>query len=125
MARLEAVANVALRVPGLALLDLLYRWDAAALADLLRPRRGDAPLLRPPALQGAYCLGHVLCVVVLMLPVRSLVKLYLHLLTALLLGAGHTAARDYVRRELEYGFQGALCSDPAALGRLATTLTGE
>lgn len=37
--------------------------------------------------------GHVLCVVVLMLPVRSLVKLYLHLLTALLLGAGHAAAR--------------------------------
>ncbi|XP_040978046.1 protein TRC8 homolog isoform X3 [Aquila chrysaetos chrysaetos] len=43
MARLEAVANVALRVPGLALLDLLYRWDAAALGDLLRPRRGDPP----------------------------------------------------------------------------------
>lgn len=57
MARLEAVANVALRVPGLALLDLLYRWDAAALGDLLRPRRGDPPLLRPPALRGAYCLG--------------------------------------------------------------------
>ncbi|XP_059673823.1 RING finger protein 145-like [Gavia stellata] len=125
MARLEAVANVALRVPGLALLDLLYRWDAAALGDLLRPRRGDPPLLRPPALRGAYCLGHVLCVVVLMLPVRSLVKLYLHLLTALLLGAGHTAARDYVRRELEHGFQGAVYSDPAALGRFATALAGQ
>ncbi|NXX03032.1 RN145 protein, partial [Larus smithsonianus] len=125
MARLEAVANVALRVPGLALLDLLYRWDAAALGDLLRPRRGDPPLLRPPALRGAYCLGHLLCVVVLMLPVRSLVKLYLHLLTALLLAAGHMAARDYVRRELEYGFQGAVYSDPAALGRFATALTGQ
>ncbi|XP_075004405.1 RING finger protein 145-like isoform X5 [Calonectris borealis] len=125
MARLEAVANVALRVPGLALLDLLYRWDAAALTDLLRPRRGDPPLLRPPALRGAYCLGHVLCVVVLVLPVRSLVKLYLHLLTALLLSAGHTAARDYVRRELEYGFQGAVYSDPAALGRFATALAGQ
>lgn len=37
--------------------------------------------------------GHVLCLVVLALPVRSLVKLYLHLLTALLLAAGHGAAR--------------------------------
>ncbi|XP_029862298.1 RING finger protein 145-like isoform X1 [Aquila chrysaetos chrysaetos] len=125
MARLEAVANVALRVPGLALLDLLYRWDAAALGDLLRPRRGDPPLLRPPALRGAYCLGHLLCLVVLMLPVRSLVKLYLHLLTALLLGAGHTVAGDCVRRELEYGFQGAVYSDPAALGRFATALAGQ
>lgn len=42
--------------------------------------------LSPPA-------GHVLCLVVLALPVRSLVKLYLHLLTALLLAAGHGAAR--------------------------------
>ncbi|KAM7112005.1 RING finger protein 145-like isoform 1-T1 [Ciconia maguari] len=125
MARLEAVANVALRVPGLALLDLLYRWDAAALAELLRPRRGDPPLLRPPALWGGYCLGHVLCVVLLMLPVRSLVKLYLHLLTALLLGAGHAAARDYIHRELEYGFHGAVYSDPAALGRFATALAGQ
>ncbi|XP_069653740.1 RING finger protein 145-like isoform X2 [Haliaeetus albicilla] len=125
MARLEAVANVALRVPGLALLDLLYRWDAAALGDLLRPRRGDPPLLRPPALRGAYCLGHLLCLVVLMLPVRSLVKLYLHLLTVLLLGAGHTVARDYIRRELEYGFQGAVYSDPAALGRFTTALAGQ
>ncbi|XP_074948407.1 RING finger protein 145-like isoform X2 [Phalacrocorax aristotelis] len=125
MARLEAVANVALRVPGLALLDLLYRWDAAAIAELLRPRRGDPPLLQPPALRGAYCLGHLLCVVMVMLPVRSLVKLYLHLLTALLLGTGHAAARDYVYRELEYGFQGAVYSDPAALGRFATALTGQ
>ncbi|KAM6075640.1 LOW QUALITY PROTEIN: RING finger protein 145-like [Chlamydotis macqueenii] len=117
MARLEAVANVALRVPGLALLDLLYRWDAAALGELLRPRRGEPPLLPPPALRGASCLGHVLCLVVLVLPVRSLVKLYLHLLTALLLGAAHAAARDYVRRELEDGFPGAVYSDPAALRR--------
>ncbi|CAN0100202.1 unnamed protein product [Bubo scandiacus] len=47
MARLEAVANVALRVPGLALLDLLYRWDAAALGDLLRPPPRGPPV--PPA----------------------------------------------------------------------------
>ncbi|NXU57864.1 RN145 protein, partial [Turnix velox] len=125
MARLEAVANVALRVPGLALLDLLYRWDAAALSDLLRPRRGDHPLLSPSALHGAYCLGHLLCLVLLVLPVRSLVKLYLHLLTALLLAMGHMAARNYVRRELEYGFQGTVYSDPTVLSHFTTALTGE
>lgn len=37
--------------------------------------------------------GHVVCVVLLVLPVRSLVRLYLHLLTALLLCAGHQRAR--------------------------------
>ncbi|XP_065489831.1 RING finger protein 145-like isoform X2 [Caloenas nicobarica] len=125
MSRLEAVANVALRVPGLALLDLLYRWDAAAIAELLRPRRGDPPVLRPPALRGACCLGHVLCLVVLALPVRSLVKLYLHLLTALLLAAGHGAARDYVRRELESSAQDSVYGDTAALGRFATALAGQ
>lgn len=61
MSRLEAAANVVLRVPALALLDVLYRWDAAAVAELLRPRpgeglRGDA-LLRPRALWGASCVG--------------------------------------------------------------------
>lgn len=61
MPRLEAAANVVLRVPALALLDLLYRWDAAAVAELLRPRHGDGirgdALLRPRALRGASCVG--------------------------------------------------------------------
>lgn len=61
MPRLEAAANVVLRVPALALLDLLYRWDAAAVAELLRPRHGDGisgdALLRSRALRGASCVG--------------------------------------------------------------------
>ncbi|XP_047901592.2 RING finger protein 145-like isoform X1 [Anser cygnoides] len=123
MSRLEAAANVALRVPALALLDALYRWDAAGPGPLpVLP--GGAPL-RARALRAASCLGHVLCVVLLVLPVRSLVKLYLHLLTALLLCAGHQAASDYVRRELEHGFQGAVYSDTAAFGRFTTALAGQ
>lgn len=125
MSRLEAVANVALRVPGLALLDLLYRWDAAALGDLLRPRRGDPPLLRAPALRGAHCIGHVVSLVLLLLPLRSLVKLYLHLLTGLLLSAGLSLARDYVHQELESGFQGPVYSDPAALRSCISTLAAQ
>ncbi|KAM4672699.1 RING finger protein 145-like isoform 2-T2 [Amazona ochrocephala] len=125
MSRLEAVANVALRVPGLALLDLLYRWDPAALGELLRPRRGDPPLLRAPALRGAHCMGHVVSLVLLLLPLRPLVKLYLRLLTALLLSAGHSLARDYVHHELESGFQGSVFSDPAALRASISTLAAQ
>uniref|UniRef100_A0A8C9FPN9 TRC8-like N-terminal domain-containing protein n=1 Tax=Pavo cristatus TaxID=9049 RepID=A0A8C9FPN9_PAVCR len=124
MSRLEAVANVVLRVPALALLDLLYRWDAAAVAELLRPRHGDGlrgDTLLPPSLSA----GHVLCVVLLVLPVRSLVRLYLHLLTALLLCAGHQRASDYVRHELERGFQGAVYSNVAEFGRFTTALAGQ
>lgn len=40
-------------------------------------------------------------------------------------GLSLSPCRDYVRRELEYGFQGAVYSDPVALGRFATTLAGE
>lgn len=40
-------------------------------------------------------------------------------------GLSLSPCRDYVRRELEYGFQGAVYSDPAALGRFATALAGE
>uniref|UniRef100_A0A8C3GHD4 TRC8-like N-terminal domain-containing protein n=1 Tax=Cairina moschata TaxID=8855 RepID=A0A8C3GHD4_CAIMO len=49
MSRLEAAANVALRVPALALLDVLYRWDAA----------GPGPL---PVLPGAASCLAQLCV---------------------------------------------------------------
>ncbi|NWV01278.1 RN145 protein, partial [Upupa epops] len=124
MSRLEAVANVALRVPGLALLDLLYHWDPVAVGELLQGRRGEPPILRTPALRGLCGLGHVLCLVLLVLPLRSLVKLYLHLLTALLLTVGHMAARDYIQHELQHGAQDTVFQDPAALSRAATALAG-
>ncbi|NXN91762.1 RN145 protein, partial [Rhinopomastus cyanomelas] len=124
MSWLEAVANVALRVPGLALLDLLYRWDPVAMGELLQGRRGEPPILQTPALRGLWGLGHILCLVLLVLPLRSLVKLYLHLFTALLLAVAHMAARDYVHRELQYGTQDTVFQDPAALGRAATALAG-
>lgn len=42
----------------------------------------------PPCL-----VGHLVCVVLLLLPVRSLVKLYLYILTGLLLSVGHQTTR--------------------------------
>lgn len=40
-------------------------------------------------------------------------------------GLSRSPHRDYVRRELEYGDQGTVYHDTAALGRIVTTLTGE
>ncbi|XP_043400925.1 uncharacterized protein LOC102929557 isoform X4 [Chelonia mydas] len=122
MPRLEEVANVALRVPSVVLLDLLYRWDVQAFAELLRPQQEEAPWRRR-ALWHAYYLGHMLCVGVLLLPVRSLVRLYLYGLTLLLLFVGHQTARDYLRHEMEYEFQGAVYQDPVVLSRFMTALT--
>ncbi|XP_060103411.1 RING finger protein 145-like [Heteronotia binoei] len=124
--RLERVATVALRVPGLVLLDLLYRWDVQTFAQLLQPRRApEAALPRPQHLWHLYYAGHLVCVVVLLLPVRTLVKLYLYVLTMLLLYVGHQTARDYIRREMDHEFLRAVYNDPGALSRFATVLTGQ
>ncbi|XP_062492589.1 RING finger protein 145-like, partial [Pezoporus occidentalis] len=82
-------------------------------------------LLRAPALRGAHCMGHIVSLVLLLLPLRSLVKLYLHLLSGLLLSAGHSLARDYVHQELESGFQGAVLREPAALRASISTLAAQ
>uniref|UniRef100_A0A670IVQ7 RING finger protein 145-like n=1 Tax=Podarcis muralis TaxID=64176 RepID=A0A670IVQ7_PODMU len=126
MPSLEEVANVALRVPSIALLDLLYRWDVQAFAELLlHPRRPEGTYLWRHHLWNAYYAGHLVCVVVLLLPVRTLVKLYLYILTALLLYVSHQTARDYIRHEMERDFHGAVYNDPVALSHFATALTGQ
>ncbi|XP_008121044.2 RING finger protein 145 [Anolis carolinensis] len=122
--RLEKLANVVLRVPSIVLLDLLYRWDVQAFAEGLRPNAQHLYLQRHH-LWNIYYAGHVVCVVVLLLPVRSLVKMYLYLLTVLLLYVGHQTAWDYIRHEMEHEFYGAVYQDPVALGRFATALTSQ
>nr|XP_056711741.1 RING finger protein 145-like [Euleptes europaea] len=124
MPSLEQVANVALRVPSIVLLDLLHRWDVHTFGELLQPRTREAYLPRQH-LWNLYYAGHLVCVVVLLLPVRSLVKLYLYILTMLLLYVAHQTARDYIRQEMDHEFQGAVYNDPVALSRFATALTGQ
>ncbi|XP_061439606.1 RING finger protein 145-like isoform X2 [Rhineura floridana] len=124
MPRLEEVANVVLRVPSIALLDLLYRWDVQAFAEMLHPR-SEATYLQRHHLWNVYYAGHAVCLVVLMLPIQSLVKLYLYILTVLLLYVGHQTARDYIRHEMEREFHGAVYNDPVALSLFATALTGQ
>uniref|UniRef100_A0A8D0GLD7 RING-type domain-containing protein n=1 Tax=Sphenodon punctatus TaxID=8508 RepID=A0A8D0GLD7_SPHPU len=51
--------------------------------------------------------------------------MYLYLLTALLLYVGHQTARDYIHREMEDEFQGALYEHPVVLSRFVTAVTGQ
>lgn len=121
----ETVANVALRVPSLMLLDLLYKWDVSHFAEQIRARNEEMLLKYKYVLWNVYYLGHLLAMVVLVLPLQHLVKIYVYLLTGLLLYVGHQTCRDYVLREMESGYVGAVYLNLAALQRFASTLTGQ
>ncbi|XP_075429878.1 RING finger protein 145-like isoform X2 [Ascaphus truei] len=123
MSRLEEVANVVLRVPSIILLDLLYRWDVQKFTEPSHPTY-EMAFFRTKYLWNVYYMAHLLCAVLLMLPLRYLVKMYLYLLTALLLYVAHQTARDYIRQELDAGYPGAVYEDPTALTRIITALTG-
>ncbi|XP_061408653.1 RING finger protein 145-like [Lethenteron reissneri] len=86
--------SVALRVPSILALERLYRWDGhVSLHELGLP---DAPLLLAKyqaVICNLYYLGHILCIVMLGLPLQRLVRLYLCVLTAGLLYAGHHISR--------------------------------
>ncbi|KAM9329467.1 RING finger protein 145-like [Gastrophryne carolinensis] len=120
MSRLEEVANVVLRVPYVLLLDLLYRWD---VGETPHPAYG-VPSLHPDLLWGLYCLAHVVCVALMLLPLRHLVDVYLYLLTALLLYVAHHTTREYLCQEAGSHHTGALYEDQTSLTRSVSTLTG-
>ncbi|XP_072518069.1 RING finger protein 145 isoform X2 [Salminus brasiliensis] len=69
--------------------------------------------------------GYILSLVLLTLPRQHLVRLYLYVLTALLLFAGHQLSRDYVRSELDSGYEGPLYLDPLSMNRFSTALIGQ
>ncbi|KAG7217072.1 hypothetical protein INR49_027612 [Caranx melampygus] len=69
--------------------------------------------------------GYILSLVLLTLPRQHLVKLYLYVLTALLLFAGHQVSRDYVRSELESGYEGPVYLEPLSMNRFTTALIGQ
>ncbi|XP_067884805.1 RING finger protein 145-like isoform X2 [Heterodontus francisci] len=121
----EAVANVALRVPSVIVLDLLYKWDVSHFAEQIRARNEEMLIKYKYVLWNAYYLGHLFSVIVLVLPLQHLVKLYLYLLTASLLYVGHQTCRSYVLRELESGYDGAVYMDLMALQRFVSALTGQ
>ncbi|KAM3869157.1 RING finger protein 145-like [Diretmus argenteus] len=125
--RVEAVLNVGLRVPSIMLLDVLYRWDVSSFFQKIQ----RSSLSNNPLFQYKYIalylhyVGYILSLVLLTLPRQHLVKLYLYVLTALLLFAGHQVSRDYVRSELESGYEGPLYLEPLSMNRFTTALIGQ
>ncbi|MBN3286422.1 RN145 protein, partial [Polyodon spathula] len=72
-----------------------------------------------------YLAGYILSVVLLTLPRQQLVQLYLYVLAALLLFAGHQISRDYVRNELESEYDGPVYLEPLTMNRFTTALIGQ
>lgn len=125
MPRLEELANVALRVPSILVLDLLYKCDIEGLTDHLKAKNEDMLFKYKYVIWNMYYLGHLINVVVLVLPLRHIVTLYLHILAALLLYMGHQISKDYVREELHYGYEGAVYLDSLAFNRFVSAMTSQ
>uniref|UniRef100_A0A669D0Z4 RING finger protein 145 n=1 Tax=Oreochromis niloticus TaxID=8128 RepID=A0A669D0Z4_ORENI len=117
MPRLEVLANVALRVPSILVLDLLYKCDIEGVTEHLKAKNEDMLFKYKYVIWNMYYIGHLINVVVLILPLRHIVTLYLHILTGLLLYMGHHISKDYVHEELQYGYQGAVYRDSLAFNR--------
>ncbi|KAM6968669.1 RING finger protein 145 [Tautogolabrus adspersus] len=125
MPRLEELANVALRVPSILVLDLLYKCDIEGLTEHLKAKNEDLLFKYKYVIWNMYYLGHLVNVVVLVLPLRHIVTLYLHILAALLLYMGHQISKDYVRDELQYGYEGAVYLDSLAFNRFVSAMTSQ
>ncbi|KAG9346842.1 hypothetical protein JZ751_007189 [Albula glossodonta] len=125
--RMEAVLNVGLRVPSIMLLDVLYRWDVSSFFQKIqRSSLNNNPLFQYKYLAlYLHYVGYILSLVLLTLPRQHLVQLYLYVLTALLLFAGHQVSRDYVRSELDSGYEGPLYLEPLSMNRFTTALIGQ
>ncbi|XP_067335847.1 RING finger protein 145 isoform X1 [Channa argus] len=125
MPRLEELANVALRVPSILVLDLLYKCDIEGLTEHLKAKNEDMLFKYKYVIWNMYYLGHLINVVVLVLPLRHIVTLYLHILAALLLYMGHQISKDYVREELQFGYEGAVYLDSLSFNRFVSAMTSQ
>ncbi|KAM4543137.1 RING finger protein 145 [Odontesthes bonariensis] len=125
MPRLEEVANIALRVPSILVLDLLYKCDIEGLTEHLKAKNEDMLFKYKYVIWNIYYLGHLINVVVLILPLRHIVTLYLHILVVLLLYMGHQISKDYIREELQYRYEGAVYLNSLAFNRFVSAMTSQ
>ncbi|XP_064838419.1 RING finger protein 145-like isoform X2 [Oncorhynchus masou masou] len=109
--KLEAVLNVGLRVPSIMLLEILYRWDVSSFFQKIqRSSLNNNPLFQYKYLAlYLHYVGYILSLVLLTLPRQHLVKLYL----------------DYVRSELDSGYEGPLYLEPLSMNRFTTALLAQ
>uniref|UniRef100_A0A8C7CHP1 RING finger protein 145 n=1 Tax=Oncorhynchus kisutch TaxID=8019 RepID=A0A8C7CHP1_ONCKI len=123
--KLEAVLNVGLRVPSIMLLEVLYRWDVSSFFQKIQRIPSISSTQPLPSLNIIYLPYIFQLLVLLTLPRQHLVKLYLYVLTALLLFAGHQVSRDYVRSELDSGYEGPLYLEALSMNRFSTALIAQ
>ncbi|MEQ2295540.1 hypothetical protein AMECASPLE_015571 [Ameca splendens] len=69
--------------------------------------------------------AHLINLVVLILPLRHIVTLYLHILVALLLYMGHQISKDYVHEEVQLGYEGAVYLNSLAFNRFVSAMTSQ
>uniref|UniRef100_A0A146UZR3 RING finger protein 145 n=1 Tax=Fundulus heteroclitus TaxID=8078 RepID=A0A146UZR3_FUNHE len=125
MPRLDEVANIALRVPSILLLDLLYKCDVEGLTENLKAKNEDMLFKYKYVIWNMFYIAHLINLVVLILPLRHIVTLYLHVLVALLLYMGHQISKDYVREEAQLGYEGAIYLNSLAFNRFFSAMTSE
>ncbi|XP_054913060.1 RING finger protein 145 isoform X2 [Poeciliopsis prolifica] len=125
MPRLDEVANIALRVPSILVLDLLYKCDIEGLTENLKAKNEDMLFKYKYVIWNMFYLAHLTNLVVLILPLRHIVTLYLHVLVALLLYMGHQISKDYVREEVQLGYEGAVYLNSSAFNRFVSAMTSQ
>ncbi|KAM4723279.1 RING finger protein 145 isoform 2-T2 [Anableps anableps] len=125
MPRLDELANIALRVPSILVLDLLYKCDIEGLTENLKAKNEDMLFKYKYVIWNMFYLAHLINLVVLILPLRHIVTLYLHILVALLLYMGHQISKDYVREEVQFGYEGAVYLNSLAFNRFVSAMTSQ
>ncbi|XP_069601134.1 RING finger protein 145-like isoform X2 [Ranitomeya imitator] len=118
MSRLEDATSVLLRVPFVVALDLLYRTDVQDLMLLT----SEPSVLGVPTLQDVYYFAQVISVLLLLLPLRFLLRLYLYLMTVLLLYMAHQISRDFIRQEM--AAENSVYEDHVSVTRSFSLFTG-
>ncbi|XP_037098094.1 RING finger protein 145 [Syngnathus acus] len=125
MPRLEVFANVALRVPSILVLDLFYKYDIVALMEQLRVKNEHVFSKYRWLICDTFYLGHLLMLVLLLLPLRHIVSVYLHVLAAMLLFVGHQIAKEFILDEIRSDHQGAPYLHAEAFNRFIRSLTSQ